>query len=214
VIGIFSDTHGDIDLFDNAVDLLQERGAKRFYFLGGDFADLDTWVKFRRELVRGEGGYSDQDFVSDIGSFLKMQGVPVAPNEEGDALARIREPFLRVPDDESAEYSNGSMSKLAIDMLGDVLCCLVHDRDDLSKDDLENALVFCHGKEDEPKVVQAGQRTFVTPGRLSNTKTPTCGLLELVEKNLRFSAFSLDGKPVIDRHVIAIDRRTRLSVKG
>jgi hypothetical protein len=37
--------------------------------------------------------------------------------------------------------------------------------------------------------------------------------LEVVDRNLRFSAFALDGSTAIDGEMLAVERRTKLSVK-
>src|SRR5262245_6656118 len=102
-----------------------------------------------------------------------------------------------------------------MDMLGDSLCTLVHDKNDLTRDDMLNATVFIHGKERQPKVVQIGPRFFVTPGMLTGAPEQTCALLELVEKEkvLRFSAFTLEGRVVIDQQVLPLSAKTKISVK-
>jgi hypothetical protein len=123
------------------------------------------------------------------------------------------ERFVRVPERDSLQYRDPNLAKKAVDMVGDTLCTLVHDKNDLTRDDLLNAQVFIHGKESEPKVVQIGPRFFVTPGRLAGAAEQTCGLLEKVDKNLRFSAFRLDGHPVLEPQELQLSRGTKLSVK-
>jgi hypothetical protein len=113
----------------------------------------------------------------------------------------------------SDSAGDAAAGTLAMDMLGDVLCCVVHDKNDLSRDDLMNATVFIHGRAPEPKVVQIGPRFFVTAGQLTGAARQTCGLLEVVERNLRFSAFALDGSTALDGQLLAVERRTKLSVK-
>jgi hypothetical protein len=89
----------------------------------------------------------------------------------------------------------------------------VHDKNDLTKDDLLNAQVFIHGKESEPKLVQIGPRFFITAGKLTGAAEQTCGLIDTREKALRFSAFTLDGQTRIDRQPLAFGGKTKLSVK-
>ena len=95
-------------------------------------------------------------------------------------------------------------------MVGDVLCCLVHDKNDLDKEDMLNAAVLVHGKEPEAKVVQIGPRYFLSPGRLLDKRT--VGLLEYGEQ-LKYSAFTLEGAVVIDAQVLSMGAKTKLSVK-
>lgn len=188
VIGILSDSGGDLGAFEAAYGLLQAKGATRYFFLGGQFADLDGWVVSHRDQARG-GWQQDP--------------------------SSLRDMFLRVPERGSPEYARPEVSTKVVDMLGDQLCCLVHDKNDLDRDDLLNASFFIHGKEPAPKVVQIGPRCFITPGSLAGASSPSCGLLEILDKErlLRFSAFTLAGQQLLDVQELSLDRRTKLSVK-
>jgi hypothetical protein len=228
VIGLLSDSQGDVDAFDAAYELLRGKGAKRFIFAGGLYVDLDVWLELRRRRKGSDaGGYTDADFLTDVTNFLsdkeQLERPPAFPDEwepTGAAGAReafnpdkVRERFVRVPDKESAEYAEGGAPRKAMDMIGDALCCVVHDKNDLDRDDMQNATVFVHGREPEPRVVQIGPRFFVTPGRLTGGTERTCALIEVVDRNLRFSAFRLDGQIVVDGQMLLLERRTKLSVK-
>jgi hypothetical protein len=41
----------------------------------------------------------------------------------------------------------------------------------------------------------------------------TCGLIDSADNALHFSAFTLEGRVVVDAQPLAVDRRTKLSVK-
>ena len=113
----------------------------------------------------------------------------------------------------SLAYLDSAVPRKVLEMLGDGLCCLVHDKNDLDKEDMMNAPVLVHGKDSEPKVVKVGPRTFITPGRLTGAK-PIVGLLEMIERQLVFSAFTLDGETVIDKTPIQLSSgKTKISVK-
>ena len=62
-------------------------------------------------------------------------------------------------------------------------------------------------------MVQIGPRYFLAPGRLAGAAEQTCGLLEKVDRNLRFTAFRLDGQVVLGPQEINLGRGTKLSVK-
>lgn len=223
MIGILSDSHGDLAAFDAAYELLRAKGARRFFFLGARYTDLDEWILQKREKSRGGREYSDMDFLADVTSWLASSEskVPRAPAqgaaptdlEREDDRRNLVERFVRVPERESLQYRDPNLAKKAVDMVGDTLCTLVHDKNDLTRDDLLNAQVFIHGKESEPKVVQIGPRFFVSPGRLAGAAEQTCALLEKADKNLRFSAFRLDGHPVLEPRELLIHRGGKLSVK-
>jgi hypothetical protein len=222
VIGVFSDSHGDLDAFDAAYELLRAKGAKRFIFAGGRYTDLDEWIIRRKQAARGGRSYSDSDFLADVTNFLaareQVARPPVFGEDESAAdqtgeLDRVKERFLRVPDRDSLQYRDASVPNKAMDLLGDALCCVVHDKNDLTREDLLNSTVFIHGREKEPKVVQIGPRFFATPGKLTGAAEQTCGLIEVVDRSLRFTAFRLDGRVLVDGHPLTVDRRTKLSVK-
>jgi len=220
VIGIVSDSHGDLAAFDAAYELLRAKGAQRFIFLGGRYSDLEEWILDRRERSRGGREYSGADFLDDVARWLattEQKPRPrslVAPEASVvDDPLLVRENFLRTPERDSLQYRDPSIPKKVLDMVGDTLCCVVHDKNDLNRDDLVNALVFIHGKDAEPKVVQIGPRYFLTPGRLAGAAEQTCALLERVDRNLRFTAWRLDGQQVLEPTMLMLDRRSKLTVK-
>src|SRR4051794_28499937 len=102
-IGVFSDSHGDLGAFDAAYELLREKGARRFIFAGGRYADLDQWIMFRTELARGGRDYSDQDFLSDVTRFLAAQA---GRTEEQHIWTGVKDRFVRTPEKECLQYSD------------------------------------------------------------------------------------------------------------
>jgi hypothetical protein len=218
VIGLFSDSHGDLAAFDAAYELLKKKGARRFFFMGGRYSDLDEWLLVRKEKARGGRGYSDQDFLADITNFLSHQEQVSRPPAWGgaaeeDNIDRLKDRFVRTPEKDCLQYMDASIDKKRVDMLGDALCCLVHDKNDLTREDLLNGQVFIHGKESEPRVVQIGPRFFVSCGKLTGAAEQTCGLLDMADKQLRFSAFTLDGRVLVDSKVLPLGAKTKISVK-
>lgn len=220
-IGIFADSNGDLKVLDAALKLLSTKGAQRFLFAGGRYADLDDWVKWKRDEARALTDYTDADFLEDISNYLADADQVDRPPAFGNAyeLARTNEELrrlaarvIRTPEKGSLQYQDPKCPKKAMDMLGDTLCCVVHDKNDLDKEDMVNAVLLVHGNEKEPKVVQIGPRYFLTPGSLQGGK-PTVGILELADKALKFSAFTLEGEPVLEPQVLQIAAKKKVSVK-
>lgn len=220
-IGVFSDSEGDIAAVDAALKFLAAKGARRFLFAGGRFADLDAWVKWKREEVKAQSDYSDQNFLEDVENYLVGRDQVERPSAFGtvheqiraiEELTRLKDKVLRVPEKGCLAYEDSAVPRKVLEMLGDVLCCLVHDKNDLDKEDMINAAVLVHGNENEPGVVQIGPRTFITPGRLAGSKA-TVGLLDAVDRQLMFSAFTLTGDTIIDRQPIQLGGKTKVSVK-
>ena len=221
-IGVFSDSQGDLDAFDAAYELLRGKGARRFIFCGGRYTDLEDWISRKKQRTKGDRNYSDTDFLADVSNFLTDQDQVSRPAAFGEAavekvesedLAKLKDKFLRTPEKGSVAYLDPRIPKKSVDMLGDALCCVVHDKNELTREDLQNGLVFIHGGGDEPKVVQIGPRYFVTPGKLSGAAQQTCALVQTADRTLKVSAFRLDGQVVWPDEVISVGAKTKVSVK-
>ena len=196
-IGLLADSSGDIDALDRGTELLQQQGAERLFFLGGRYPDVDEMILRRRARRRGDRAYSDQDFIDDVAAFLGAStGGTMGRLQGADEEDRLRSRFSRVPCSESLEYRDPNVPKKLVELVGDTLACLVHDKGDLVKDDMLNAVLLIHGKSPEPNVVQIGPRFFVTPGRLAGASEQTCALLEMAPAELRFHAFTLEGREI------------------
>lgn len=221
-IGIFSDTEGDLEAFDAALKFLAARGARRFMFAGGKYSDLDDWAKWKREEMKAQSDYSNSDFLDDVTRYLIGLDQVERPAAFGTAheqvraieeLTRLKDRVIRSPEKGSLAYQDPAIARKMMDLIGDTLCCVVHDKNDLDKEDMLNAVILVHGKEPEPKVVQIGPRTFLTPGRVKGGKRSTVGLLDVTDKTITFSAFTLQGATLIDKQVIVTGAKTKLSVK-
>jgi hypothetical protein len=187
LIGILADSLGDLDAFGAAYELLLGLGAERFFFAGGRYSDLDDWIAQKRRAA--------------------------SQVADAQALLRLEDKFVRAPERDSPNYADPKVGKKVLDMLGEVLCCIVHDKNDLDREDLLNASIFFHGKGAEPKVVRIGPRFFITPGQLSGAAQQTCGLIQRVDRDLLFSAFALDGQRIVDQRLPGIQKRSKLSIK-
>jgi hypothetical protein len=216
-VGVFSDSGGDLELFDAALNFLSAKGARRFLFAGGNYEDLEAWVRWKRSLVRLHTDYSNLDFLEDVSRFLMGEQSVDRPPAFGrswelalvtEELTRMESRIVRAPERGGAAWSNAAIPRKVFDLVGDVICCLVHDRNDLNKDDLFNAALLVHGKEAEPQVVNIGPRTFVTPGSLGGTSRPTVGLFSCSGR-LSYAAFSLDGTQVLPAVPIGGRARSR-----
>jgi predicted phosphodiesterase len=135
----------------------------------------------------------------------------LAPPFPAAAAARIRARLARVAGSSSPERASGKAPAKVIEMVGGALACLVHDKADLTRDDIANATFLFHGAADAPALVQIGPRFFVTPGRLARPAAPVGGpppqgtwaLLELDGTRVDLVVFGADGQ-----------EGTRLSAQG
>jgi hypothetical protein len=79
-----------------------------------------------------------------------------------------------------------------IEMLGPALCVLVHDKDDLNREDIGNAKVILHGRSAAAAVVRIGPRAFITPGSVQGRGT--VAVLEVSGALLGVQFFDLAGQ--------------------
>ncbi len=222
VLGLFSDSDGDLVRFDAAIRLLSAKGAKRFLFAGGRYADLDDWVKWKREEIKSQADYTDGDFLEDVRRFLigldqldrpAAFGVTWELGRSIEELTRLKDRVVRTPERGSLSYQDSSVPRKAVDMLGTTLCCVVHDKNDLDKEDMINSVIMVHGGSAEPKLVQIGPRYFVTPGKLVGAAKATVATLETGEQGITFTPYSLAGEALGPAQPIAVGGRTKVSVK-
>jgi predicted phosphodiesterase len=186
-IGIASDTHGNVDGLERALALFERAEVERVFFLGGQVADADA------AMARRVGRAPDvavppagDEFLSTFRSALARQaGAPSDP-----LAGRI----VRVASRGCPEYESGKVPRKQMDLVDGRICCLVHDKAELTRDDIENASVLFHGNSQAAGLVQIGPRCFVTPGHLRSPAPPdrpaTFALLEVTARELVLTVFS------------------------
>jgi hypothetical protein len=157
-IGIASDSQGNADALERAMDVFARVEAEQIYFLGNRCGDVDAVLsrRRRRTAAAAAAASAPDDFLEAVrGALARHPGV--------DPLAgRI----VRVASRACPEYASGAVLPKHVDMLEGRICCLVHDKAELTRDDIENATVLFHGKSAQAALVRIGPRLFVTPGHL------------------------------------------------
>ncbi len=142
---------------------------------------LELFARVRVDRVFFLGGR-----VADLDAALSRQSA--APP---DPLAgRI----LRVASRACPEYESGSAPRKQVDLLEGRICCLVHDKGELNRDDISNSTVVVHGNSPHAALVQIGPRYFVTPGHLRapapEGKPSTFAVMEVTSRELVLTVFS------------------------
>jgi len=105
-----------------------------------------------------------------------------------------------------------------VDLVEGRIGCLVHDKADLSREDIANATLLFHGNGTRAALVQIGTRLFVTPGHLRapvpEGHPPTFALVEVGPRDLVLTVFSAAGEE-IGRHEASLAAAGgKLSVRG
>jgi predicted phosphodiesterase len=186
-IGLASDTHGNVDALERALALFQRAEVERVFFLGGRVADVDA------ALARRKGGsrnapvpQTDDEFLFAFRSALAHQIAAGQDPLEGK--------IVRVASKACPEYESGKVPRKQMDLLDGRICCLVHDKAELSRDDIANASVLFHGNSVAPGIVQIGPRCFVTPGHLRSPapqgRPATFALLDVTARELVLTVLS------------------------
>jgi predicted phosphodiesterase len=185
-IGLASDSHGNLEPLERAIALFERAQVDRIFFLGGRVADVDA-VLARRAGSRDEPvPGSDAEFLSAVRSALARQAAAGT-----DALAgRI----VRVASRACPEYETRKVPAKQMDMVDGRICCLVHDKAELSREDISNASVLFHGNSSAAALVQIGPRCFVTPGHLRRAapggQPPTFAIAEVDAREIVLTVFS------------------------
>jgi predicted phosphodiesterase len=207
-IGLASDSFGNLDGLEKALDLFSRAEVDRVFFLGGRLADLDA-VLARRRGVRAEAPVPRSD-----SEFLAAFEEALARHASNDPLA---DKIVRVASHACPEYGSGAVPKKQIDLVEGRICCLVHDKSELDRDDITNATVLFHGNSDRAALVQIGPRYFVTPGRVRapapGGPPPEFGVLDVTEKDLVFTVYSADRTAELRRDKASFAGGAKMSVR-
>ena len=114
--------------------------------------------------------------------------------------AAVRDPLdarvVRVASKACPEYESGKVPRRQMDLVEGRICCLVHDKAELSRDDIANASILFHGNSAAAAVVQIGPRCFVTPGHLRaappQDRPATFAIAEVTERDLVLTVYSAE----------------------
>lgn len=207
-IGLVSDSFGNLDALGVAFDLFGRAGAERIFFMGGWWADVDAVLARRRYGSRGAPVPArDRGFLSAVeGALSRSAGIPEHP-----LAGRI----TRVASRACPEYGSGPQGK-AVDLLEGRICCLVHDKSDLSREDIGNATLLFHGNSGQAALVQFGPRVFVTPGHLRTRseegRPATFALADVTPAEIVLTVFSAEGAE-LRRERAALQSGGKVSVR-
>jgi len=157
-IGLASDSFGNVAALERALEVFAWAGVERVFFLGGRYADVDAAMARRRGGSRGAPvPQDDLEFLAAVRGALEREADRKADPLEGH--------IVRVASRACPEIHRGAPWRL-MEMVAGQICCLVHDKANLSREDIGNATLLFHGNAADAALVQIGPRFFVTPGHL------------------------------------------------
>ena len=192
-IGLVADSQGDVDALEYACDLLlDEKGCDRIFFLGGSWNDLDALFQRKREARK-----------------VVAQEQARMPKDD---LERYQKRFTRVPDRGSVAFREQTAPRVLPELVGDRIACLVHDKADLKREDIEAAVFLVHGASSEPAVVPIGPRFFITPGKLASGGSRSFAYLSWEATGIELVALGLDGRE-LKRVPLQVGTRRKMSAQ-
>jgi predicted phosphodiesterase len=193
-IGLASDCYGNVDALARALEFFQAAKVDRVFFLGGRWADVDKALDRSKVLPNDPVSAAE----GDAGFLAVFRGVLEAHAVGPDAdRERLRKRIVRIASRACPEYEGGAAPRKLMELLEGHVACLVHDKSELTRDDITNAAITFHGNSAQAAVVQIGPRVFVTPGHLRGPapegRPPTWAVAELDARSLTLVVYGTDG---------------------
>jgi len=208
-VGVAADSGGDVAALCRAFRLLKDQLAcEKLFFLGGNWEDVDGFHEATAEATLPPMVEVVTPGPMDLETLLRAALPSAAPPPAPPPTEEDREPVVRVAEKSA---SSAPEDQKLIEMLGATLCILVHNKADITKDDLTNANLILHGKSKKPAVVRIGARTFITPGPVGGTE-PSVAVLNHSTSGLDVEFYDLNGALLFSEN-ITMTSTTRFSVK-
>jgi predicted phosphodiesterase len=206
-IGLASDSFGNVGALERAFDLFARAQAERVFFLGGRWGDVDAVMARRRGGSRGAPVPEDDlAFLEAVRGALERQSSAPDPLE-----GRV----IRVASRACPEVHQGKPAKV-MEMVAGQVCFLVHDKAELTREDIANAAVLFHGNSSRAGIVSIGPRVFVTPGHLRSPapagQPAGFALLDVSPQALELLVFDADGAE-LRREQAAFGTHGRMTVR-
>jgi hypothetical protein len=173
----------------------------RAIYLGNDGALDRAVAAWARKLVG--------DDPSDDAAWRRAADVAVTGSAEqidrfvAAERARLRLKSLEALPEETAR---------TIEMIGDRVAVLVHDKALLDEEDIFAANLLFFGKSSGPLVRKVGARWFVTPGPIG-CEGGGIAVLDDEGEEIALAIFDSTGKPS-QRHVLSFQRAAKMRVQG
>jgi hypothetical protein len=201
-LGLLGPAEGDVAGLAKAAEALVEVcHVDRAIYLGMDDALERTIESWSERLV---GSDLSESGVWKHATELAERGTPVDIDEFVRAeRARLR---LRV-----FESLPGGEAR-TIEMVGDRVAVLVHEKALLDEEDIFAANLILYGKSDEPAVRRIGARWFVSPGRIGALGGGAC-VLDDSEDDVTVTVYDSSGKAT-HHEALTHSRSAKMRIQG
>jgi hypothetical protein len=201
-LGLLGPAEGDLAALARTAELLLNRArVTRAIYLGADDALEDTVALWAESLVgpdASDKGLWDRAFA------VAAEGSP----EQIETFLRSERARLRLKSLESLP----PRELRSIEMFGDRVAVLVHDKALLDEEDIFAATFLVYGKSDGPLVKRIGPRWFLTPGPIGHGDGGAV-VLDDADDEVVATFYDGAGQPVRSERLPAA-RLARVSVKS
>ena len=201
-LGLLGPCNGDLAGLARAAEfLLNGARVTRAIYLGGDDALEETVGLWAESLVGSDP--------SDEGVWERAFEVAAAgTTEQLDTFLRNERARLRLKALERLPIQE----LRSVEMFGDRVAVLIHDKAHLDEEDIFSATFLVYGKSDSPLVKKIGPRWFVTPGPLGDVPG---GVMVLDDSGDEVVATLYDDSgQVLRSEALPAGRAAKLSVQG
>jgi hypothetical protein len=183
-LAVIGPSGGDVSMFARMADLLLNGAAvRRAIYLGADDAVDETVALWAKALV-------GPDLSHDRIWERALEVARREPPENIDAFLRGERARRRLRSIEGLPPPD----RRSVEIFGDRLAVLVHDRARLDEDDIFSASLLIYGKSDAPLAKRIGARWFLTPGPIGETGGGAI-VLDDAGGELQASFYDLGGRP-------------------
>jgi hypothetical protein len=201
-LGLLGPANGDLAALARAAEfLLNGARVTRAIYLGADEGLEETVALWAESLVGPDP--------SDEGVWARALAVAATGTaDQIDAFLRGERARLRLKSLERLP----SEELRTVEMFGDRVAILIHDKALLDEEDIYSATVLVYGRSDGPLMKKIGQRWFLTPGPVAD---PGCGVIVLDDSGdeLVATLFDADGREA-RAETLAAARVAKVSVQG
>ena len=201
-LGLLGPSEGDVASLGRAAEfLLNSAKVNRAIYLGNDSA-LDRAVSaWARKLVGDDP--SDENAWKRAAE-IALRGTP----EHIDRFVQIEKARLRL---KALESLPEKVSR-TIEMFGDRVAVLIHDKAQLDEEDILAASILVYGRSEGPLVKRVGGRWFVTPGHIGSTGGGLA-VIEDTNDDVVVTIFDGSGKATT-KETLTLQRATKMRVQG
>lgn len=200
-LGLLGPAGGDVGALGRAAEfLLNGARVHRAIYLGNDGALDRAVAAWARKLV---GDDPTDDGAWRRAADMAIGGAPAAIDRfVATERARQRLKSLEALPEKQAR---------TIEMVGDRVALLLHDKAELDEEDILAANIILYGRSDGPLVRKIGARWFASPGPISSTEGGMA-VLDDEKEDVVITVFDAAGKPM-QREVLAAVR-AKMRVRG